>query len=585
MSSSGIDAKACKRQRVLQRLSLGALAVVVPIGIAHAQLPGDADCDGIVNVGDLHRLVAVIFNDPPADCTLADVNRDGRIDGADIVALAQTLNAPAPTPTPLPAGPNVVFFGLAGADGVALRSLGEIDGTPVFFRNAGFGFKIVIEAASGLNGLPPGTVTFDSDPRNPARRPDLQIESRNPLGEGSPAVCDERGVPAVDPPDFELTQSISNALNDFACNFTIATATSFACTQDAFDEPSFLADGTQVQFCLQVPRNLEIPLGDTLLSVRLRDASGNTGAVRHLTLRVAPGPAPPTFTATPTRTPTAPPTRTPTATMTRTRTRTATPRFTLSPTPTLTSSVTPVRSPSSHPSITPTPDRSTIPTATATRTRTFTRSPTELPTATPTATVPIGPVITFFGLTDAEGFLIEPSSPNAGGVRVYTRTNGAQFSLVVEGMPGPARLPVGQSAYQSDSMSFPDLQVEVSRDLGNGSHAVCDRSGPMPGGVPAIDPPSFDPIQDNIDAVNDLACRFLDGQGVPGPRSRTDDPCVKFPGSEDSGFVKLESTIQYCGFIDRFFAFPPGDTVVTVRLRDEGGNLGPPAQLMVHVGL
>jgi hypothetical protein len=157
------------------------------------------------------------------------------------------------------------------------------------------------------------------------------------------------------------------------------------------------------------------------------------------------------------------------------------------------------------------------------------------------------------------------------------------FSLVVEGKPGTSGLAVGASAYQPGSGSFPDLQVEVSRPLGNGSAAVCDSSGAMAGGVPAVDPPSFNTAQSIVDAVNDLACRFVDGSGKPGPRRNPDDSCVMFISGE-SGFVGQNSTIQFCGFVNGFMEFPPGDTLVTVRLRDEGGNPGPIAQLVVRVG-
>jgi hypothetical protein len=55
--------------------------------------------------------------------------------------------------------------------------------------------------------------------------------------------------------------------------------------------------------------------------------------------------------------------------------------------------------------------------------------------------------------------------------------------------------------------------------------------------------------------------------------------------SGDSGFVNSDATtIQFCGFIARVLEFPQGDTLVTVRLRDVGGNPGPVAQLVVHVG-
>jgi len=167
------------------------------------------------------------------------------------------------------------------------------------------------------------------------------------------------------------------------------------------------------------------------------------------------------------------------------------------------------------------------------------------------------------------------------GLRIYSRTLGNGFSLVVEGGPGLSGAAVGSSAYQPNLTSFPDLQVEVSNPLGNGSAAVCDSSGSMPGGVPAVDPPDFTPTQTDINAVNDLACRFLDGSGAPVGRSGSDS-CVMFP-SGDFEFVNSMSTIQFCGFIDGLLNFPSGDTLVTARLRDVNGNAGPPAQIVIRI--
>ena len=76
----------------------------------------------------------------------ADVNADGRIDSADLVALMQILRVP---PTPVPQGPVITFFAVTGANGAAIDPLGQINGVPVFFRNSGFGFKLVVEGRSG----------------------------------------------------------------------------------------------------------------------------------------------------------------------------------------------------------------------------------------------------------------------------------------------------------------------------------------------------------------------------------------------------------------------------------------------------
>ncbi|HXQ22168.1 MAG TPA: dockerin type I repeat-containing protein [Candidatus Acidoferrales bacterium] len=685
-----------------------------------AQLLGDVNCDGNVNSDDLHALIGVIFGDAESPCAAADVNGDGTVDSADILAVVQLLNPP--TPTPVPAGPSVTFFGLAAADGTMLSPLGSAGGASVYFRNAGAGFQLVVEGTSGPSGQPPGEVTLDHDAKNPTQRPDLQIESNNPLGDGSTAVCDG-GVPAINPLDFGPTQFIANALNDLACHFVAATSPSAACTQDGFGTARFLGAHTRVQFCALVAQTLQFPAGDTVVSVRLRDTDGNLGALQQLIVRVGSGPAPPTFTptptvtvtqtitrtATPTARPSAPPTFTPTpraptrtatatptpsarpsptatarrsatvvtgtptsipsstatatasatptravtsvssvsatptvgrtatpmpsapptssftpsptraltavtatatftgkatatptpsvspsvtgfarnATPTPTRTATAsptwTPSSTLTPTsglPTFTRTPAPTATPTPSPSRTVTPTRTRTATPTATSTPTSTRTSTPSPTATPTSSSPIGPLVTFFGVTRGDDTLVSSSGTTPDGVPIYPRPNGNGFSLVVESMPGLSGAAVGKSAYQPSLTSLPDLQVEVSNPLGNGSSAVCDSSGPTPGGVPAVDPPNFAPTQADINAVNDLACRFLDGSGAP--TGRTSDSCVLFP-TGDYEFVNPMTTIQFCGVIDQVLSFPPGDTVVTARLRDVNGNAGPPAQIVIRV--
>ena len=67
-----------------------------------------------------------------------------------------------------------------------------------------------------------------------------------------------------------------------------------------------------------------------------------------------------------------------------------------------------------------------------------------------------------------------------------------------------------------DLTSFPDLQIEASNPLGNGSPAVCDRTGCRK--PAAFQESTRSPSirrKPNIITVNDLACRFLDGSGSP----------------------------------------------------------------------
>ncbi|MGD0949831.1 MAG: hypothetical protein ABSA52_20680 [Candidatus Binatia bacterium] len=595
---------------------LAVVAAIAPPRSTGAQLRGDVNCNGSVAADDLAALAAVIFDDASSDCAEADVNVDRQIGSADLTALVDVLETPVAT------GPVFTYVGLAAANGTPLGMLGYAGAVPVFFSNAASGFQLVVEARTGSSGFAPGLVTFRSAPRDPTQRPDIQMESSRPLGDGSPSVCDG-GVPAVNPPDFSMTQSVADALNDLGCHFVSATAPDSACTLDRFGNYDFIGSGTQVQFCLSVSASLAFPLSDTLLTVQLRDTAGNIGPRQQMLVRIAPGPMPPTFTPTSTPTP-VPPTasRTPTPTWTPTRTRTQTPPPTPTRTPSATPSGTPTATPSRIPA-TPTPSLTQAPSATPTPTRpspTPTRSPTRAPSPRPSATptwtttststltpsptvtptAALGPVVTFFGLTNQDDTLVSPSS--TGGLPVFSRAMGSGFSIVVEGAPGLSRAPVGPCAFGvyntvSDSCTpsctigctgcctgFPDLQIEASNPLGNGSPAVCD--GGTGGGVPGVDPVTFYPTTNPniINIVNDLACRFLDGSGSPIGRPST-YACVKYLPSEEYGYANPQSTMEFCAPITSVEQFPPGtDTTLTVRLRDVNGNVGAPAQIIIHIG-
>jgi hypothetical protein len=118
----------------------------------------------------------------------------------------------------------------------------------------------------------------------------------------------------------------------------------------------------------------------------------------------------------------------------------------------------------------------------------------------------------------------------AAGVPVYNRAAGSGFSLVIEGKPGSSGKKVGHeegspdniiaSTFDPDVLVLPDLQIEVSRTLGNGSPTVCDDTGETAGGVPGTDPPDFTATQSNINVVNDLACR------LPGLERRPTGSCL-----------------------------------------------------------
>lgn len=223
------------------------------------------------------------------------------------------------------------------------------------------------------------------------------------------------------------------------------------------------------------------------------------------------------------------------------------------------------------------------PTATRATPATATRTASATPSATPTitATPAIGPNVLFFGLTSADDSYQPPTATDPQGIPIYERTFGFGFSLVVEAERGTSGSGVGESTLAEGGV--PDLQIQTTRALGDGSPAVCDDHAPTIGGVPAVDPPRLEDPAAIADPLNDFGCRFIDGTGQSGSRTCSLG-CVRFESGEygcqsGDGVEKR----QFCGPVPMTLAFPDGDTLVTVRVRDKAGNLGAPARVIVRV--
>jgi hypothetical protein len=194
-------------------------------------------------------------------------------------------------------------------------------------------------------------------------------------------------------------------------------------------------------------------------------------------------------------------------------------------------------------------------------------------------------VITYFGISRADGFALDSSTADDGRRPLFVRAQGQGMILVLEAKPGSSKRQVGDSAF--DEAGFPDLQLLVSQALGDGRPAVCDLTPRDDiGGVPGVPSLSFDDIPAVINAANDLGCRVDDGLGHPLGRRSSGDACTR---SDDAnsfgyGFVDQTSAIQFCLPIAKAWRFQAQDTIIAARMRDSAGNIGAIREIVVRVG-
>jgi hypothetical protein len=189
----------------------------------------------------------------------------------------------------------------------------------------------------------------------------------------------------------------------------------------------------------------------------------------------------------------------------------------------------------------------------------------------------IGPVVTFAGIARADGAGTQSVGKNAQGVPIYYHPVGSGFMVVIEGKPGISNVETGRSIFRydaNDPTQRPDLEIEVDRELGNGSLEVCDARRPKIGGVPAIDPPSFAETAKVSAALNDLSCRFE--SFIESNASCTVNKYGDFE------FLSKDSKVQFCLVIARSWNFQQGDTLVSTRLRDTDGNPGPVSKFILR---
>ncbi len=234
---------------------------------------------------------------------------------------------------------------------------------------------------------------------------------------------------------------------------------------------------------------------------------------------------------------------------------------------------------------TPTATPQLLATSTSTSTATATATATG-PTRTPTEVQE--PQITEFALLAADDSYIEPERTE-NGIPVYELPFGRFFRIIVEARAGGSRIPPGRDTFRQGAA--PSFQIQASRPLGNGSAQVCDGDEPVPGGVPGIDPPSFETTDTVIDALNDFGCRFPDGAPSPSPAGRgcnTQEACLRFDDGT-FGCQDPDSEVQYCSqLISEVEEFLEGDTLLSARVRETQVNgrvalISPVAQIIVRI--
>jgi hypothetical protein len=163
------------------------------------------------------------------------------------------------------------------------------------------------------------------------------------------------------------------------------------------------------------------------------------------------------------------------------------------------------------------------------------------------------------------------------GRRVFESRTG-QVLLVVEGAEGLSGLPPATALQPQPPSNRADLQIQNTIAMGDGSPTVCD-TGPASaggGGIPGINPPNFDPFNTTVtNTLNDFACRFE----VHGPSNA----CTQTDATGESKPISPLADVQFCNILAATELLHPGQNILSVKLRDTAGNLGPTAQIVIRV--
>ena len=201
---------------------------------------------------------------------------------------------------------------------------------------------------------------------------------------------------------------------------------------------------------------------------------------------------------------------------------------------------------------------------------------------------PAGPVITTFGIANATNEPLDPIGFDAFGRPVFHHPFGQGLSLVLEARAGANRRNPGvypAPYYVDGELHAPDMEMILSRQLGDGSPAICDTFPPEIGGVPATVPFIFSDSAAAIDIIHDMGCRFGDGTGQLVARQSSIEACTRSDEAFGFGFVDRGSRLQFCGLIASAWSFPMGDTVVGARVKDgDEEQFGAPREIVIRIG-
>lgn len=208
---------------------------------------------------------------------------------------ATETSAVSPTPTSTPPIPAITYFGIARADDLIVAPTAtDPMGRAVFVRGQGQAMSLVLEARRGVRPL--AVIAYDSS----GGQRGVEFLVSRPLGDGSPEVCDVSapnfgGVPGTDPPVFSSQPAVQQAIDDLGCRVNDGSGTpagrsaANACTRmDPTFEYGFVADRSELQFCLPIARAWSFPVGDTIVAARVRDVTGTFSETREIVIRVEP---------------------------------------------------------------------------------------------------------------------------------------------------------------------------------------------------------------------------------------------------------------------------------------------------------